>query len=306
MSLQSKKIYLTAIRLAVTGLPFIAMLGGVTKANALPTSISTVLSEIKQKQAIKNENIVNTITQSIEQRDDVIIDTDPLPKDEKKSRDERPTDVVIEDDSRTSPRDETVATDEPRFSCKYVDNKYTVMYNPEAQSGQGYAWAVPQKLGGGWTAQRRCQEISRRLEEYRPDGLLELRTAVENNYNTICATTQKQPSCRIVLTVPPGKDPVLVRDQVFENIVLADSGEYTEGVNTFTSNNQNNQILNQIGNILNVDLSNSSSNTIKSNKNGINLRPFLAVSDGGTGQKLNRLNRVNKQNSPVLNPENFR
>jgi len=67
-------------------------------------------------------------------------------------------------------------------------------------------------MGDGWTSERRCTEIST-ARTYRPDGLIELRTDVENNYNTVCVTTENDPSCRIVFTVPPVKirlQPVIV------------------------------------------------------------------------------------------------
>ena len=117
-----------------------------------------------------------------------------------------------------------------RFACQSTNGEYTVMYYPESQPNQAYPWAVPSLLGGGWTPERRCNEISRRLELYRPDGLQELRTGVENGYNVICATTQTNSSCRIVLTVPPGQDPIATRDRVFENLTVADSGQQTEGI----------------------------------------------------------------------------
>lgn len=163
-----------------------------------------------------------------------------------------------------------------RFACQTVNGEYTVMYYPESQPDQAYAWAVPSLLGGGWTPERRCAEISRRLESYRPDGLQELRTGTENGYNVICATTQQSPGCRIVLTVPPGQDPVATRDRVFENLAVADSGQQTDGVSTFTGGGDD--LLDRLGNVFNLPSRRSS--------NGIDLRPFLDQTDGGTGARL--------------------
>ncbi|HEY9806075.1 MAG TPA: COP23 domain-containing protein, partial [Candidatus Obscuribacterales bacterium] len=101
----------------------------------------------------------------------------------------------------------TEAANGPRFTCEVLNGQYTVVYHPESRPSESYPWATPSQLGGGWTPQARCSEISRRLEFYRPDGLQEMRTAVENNYNTVCVTTEKNSSCRIVLTVPPNQDP---------------------------------------------------------------------------------------------------
>lgn len=178
-----------------------------------------------------------------------------------------------------------------RFSCQMQNGQYTVMYAPESQPGQLYPWATPTELGGGWTPERRCAEISRRLEQYRPDGLLQLQTGVENGYNTVCVTTQQVASCRIVLTVPPGQDPLITRDRVFENIAVADSGQATDAVTTFAGGDDD--ILGQIGNVLGIPGSARSRRPAAS----INLRPFLDRADGGTGAQL-------RPNS--LNPNRFR
>jgi hypothetical protein len=153
-------------------------------------------------------------------------------------------------------------------------------------------------MGRTWPAERRCQEISARLESYRPDGLLTLDTGVENGYNIVCVTTQTVPGCRIVFTVPPGQDPSLTRNQVFENLASADQGQPTQGVNTFVSNDSH--IIDQIGDLLGLP----SSASTDSGYSGINLRPFLAPSDGGTGTRLTEERAV--PSGRLLNPENFR
>jgi hypothetical protein len=199
--------------------------------------------------------------------------------------------------AQTSPQPDV--TSGTRFACQYTDGQYTVMYYPQSQPGQAYAWATPTELGGGWTEERRCNEISRRLEFYRPDGLLEMQTGIENGYNTICVTTQQNASCRIVLTVPPGQDPLVTRDRVFENLAVADRGQQTDSVTTFTGGDDG--ILNRIGEALNIDLPGGRSN---SSANSINLRPFLDQADGGTGARLQ--GGVPAQSSPQLNPDSFR
>jgi hypothetical protein len=185
-----------------------------------------------------------------------------------------------------------------RFSCQLVDGQYTVVYSPESQPGQFYPWAVPMELGGGWTPDRRCNEISRRLEFYRPDGLLELQTGIENGYNTVCVTTQSNSTCRIVLTVPPGQDPLVTRDRVFENLAVADSGQRTDAVNTYGGSGSD-DILQQIGDALDLDLPASGN---QRSRRSINLRPFLDAADGGTGAQL----QSSPTTSPRLNPDRFR
>ena len=206
-----------------------------------------------------------------------------------------PPDVVVDTDSPGAPSPTSTSTStrntDTRFSCQTVNGEYTVVYHPQSQPNQSYPWAVPKQLGGGWNPLERCQEISRRLESYRPDGLVELTTSVENNYDVLCVTTEADPSCRIVLTVPPGQDPVVTRDRVFENLLTADSGQTTQGVNTFSGGDRNGQILDQLGQLINGS----------GKSDGINLQPFLAPEDGGTGPiKMNQSTPSNSQQLPDL------
>jgi hypothetical protein len=221
------------------------------------------------------------------------------------SQQDRNTPIAADVQVETSPQGSKPASEtsnQPRFSCQFLNGQYTVMYSPESQPGQSYAWATPSTLGGGWTEERRCNEITRRLEFYRPDGLLEMQTSVENNYNIVCVTTQKEPACRIVLTVPPGQDPQSTRDRVFENLTIADGGQDTEAVNTFVGGDSNSQLLNQV---LNQGLSSLGIGNSSIRRSGnINLRPFLDPGDGGTGTKLRR--GMPTRPNPRLNPEGFR
>jgi hypothetical protein len=182
-----------------------------------------------------------------------------------------------------------------RFLCATENGRPTVMYQPEDQPGQRFAWAVPQQMGGGWTPERRCAEIASRLERYRPDGLVEMQTGVENGYNTVCVTTDNVPSCRIVFTVPKGQDPVSTRDRVFQNLAIADSGQRTAGV--FTLRDQNANLIGDLGKALNIDLggllgsktSQATATPAAPASNGIYLKPFLSKADGGTGERLNQI-----------------
>jgi hypothetical protein len=176
------------------------------------------------------------------------------------------------------------------------------MYSPISQPDQMYPWATPRQMGGGWTPERRCNTISQRLETYRPDGLLALDTRRQGNYDIVCVTTQADPSCRIVFTVPPGQNAEVTRDRVFDNLLIADSGEQTQGVTTFSGNG--NDIVNQIGELFGVNPNSAATNR----NNSINLLPFLDEADGGTGTQLRSTpNNVPKTtNTPRLDPDNFR
>ncbi len=210
-------------------------------------------------------------------------------------RGQPPADIIIDADpqvlpsppSSQLPSSPTSQSTNARFTCQNFNGQSTVMYNPTSQPGRAYPWAVPKTLGDGWTAARRCQEISQRLEMYRPDGLQELKTGYENNYQTICVTTEKVSGCRIVLTVPPGQNAEIIRDRVFESISVADSGQMTQGVNAYTGG-RNNNFLNQLGQLFNRTKPSTLTQPITRNNNGINLRPFLETADGGTGERLNK------------------
>lgn len=210
------------------------------------------------------------------------------------------------DGSAPSTTVETVSEGK-RFTCEMINGRYTVTYHPASEPGANYPWAVPQSLGGGWSAEKRCIEISRRLESYRPDGLLELQTNVENNYDTVCVTTEEAPGCRIVFTVPPGQNAIATRDQVFENLVQANEGQSTTGVNTF----QDGGIAELLGQVEGLFGSQGSFGTVtnphRATGQGIYLKPFLDQADGGTGEYLGT-SRYRPQNrpSPRLDPSIFR
>lgn len=223
---------------------------------------------------------------------EVIIDNEP------------PATEVPTSDTR---RQSTNVNEDRRFSCKYVDGEYTVMYHPESQPKQVYPWATPGQMGGGWTEEKRCYAISQRLEQYRPDGLLELKTGVKNGYDILCVTTQAQSDCRILLTVPLGYDPEITRDLIFENLVTADAGRATQGINTFANNNQAGNLLGKIDRIWQ-----SSNSTSRRKSDGIDLRPFLDFTDGGTGTQLTKgVSRTtvtpdSGNSRHRLNPDGFR
>jgi len=187
-----------------------------------------------------------------------------------------------------------------RFSCQYRDGRNLVMYQPRSQPGQLFAWASPANMGGGWSNEKRCNEISRRLEQYRPDGLVEMRTSTENGYNIICATTEQNPACRIILTVPVGSDPNTIRDRVFANLSTADSGQTTAPVNTLVGRSGNS--ANGLLGILGIPTNSPSPSTYR--RQGIDLKPFLDRADGGSGRGLT--NGYSAEPGSRLAPGNFR
>jgi hypothetical protein len=230
---------------------------------------------------------------------DVVVDTEPAG---------RASTSTNRDSTIPSVQGNTQTSSGVRFTCDFINGQYTVMYHPESQQSQSYAWATPSNMGDGWTPQRRCQAIAQRLESYRPEGLQEMRTGVKNGYNIICVTTGVSSDCasRIVLTVPPGQDPMLTRDRVFQNLTVADTGQRTEGVNTLVNGSNVTQVLNDL---FKLGLpSGGVSNNTQARSQNINLRPFLDRYDGGTGAQLRNGVRTNvpARSNNRLNPGNFR
>ena len=190
-----------------------------------------------------------------------------------------------------------------RFTCQFYNGQYTVMYQPQSIPGEFFPWAAPRTLGGGWSPQRRCEAIASRLELYRPDGLEELQTSVQNNENIVCVTTRTNPLCRIVLTVPRGQDPFVVLNDVFQNLITADSGRQTVPVNTYITNGRRVNGLDNLGRTV-LGLGN---NPMTASRSGINLKPFLTPEDGGT---LTSSTTQKPESAPAnrrrLNPNSFR
>jgi hypothetical protein len=199
------------------------------------------------------------------------------------------------------------SANQPRFRCDMSAGRPVVMYYPESRPSQGFAWATPAAMGGGWSADRRCAEISRRLEQYRPDGLTEMRTSLENGYNTVCATTDRNPACRIIFTVPRGQDPVVTRDSVFQNLLVADRGGSTQPIATFAPNgNPNGSRGDRLGNWIDSGIRVLGGSDLprgispyRSGGDGIALKPFLDARDGGTGSSL--VNPATQRPNPRFN-----
>ncbi|MEC4984897.1 MAG: COP23 domain-containing protein [Oscillatoria sp. PMC 1068.18] len=198
-------------------------------------------------------------------------------------------DIIIDTDSgNTTTNNTNTSYEVPRFTCESSNGQPTVMYQPDSQPGEKYPWAVPVRLGGGWTEARRCDEIARRLEAYRSDNMMELSTRKEGNYDIVCVTSQVVPACRIVFTVPPGQNPWAVRDRVFQNLLTANSGDYTQGVVTYSGQNSIEGLLR--GN--------------SAQPANIDLRPFLDANDGGTATRIDDSETTNATEPEVNNTSN--
>ena len=162
-----------------SGCAFLTALVSITPlvcvAQSLPTelrspveSIGSEPSDLENADAIEvDTGEADTETSGLETVDPSAVDAD---------------DVSGTDESELStPADasiDTTTASTSRFFCQFTRGQYTVMYAPKSRPNEAFPWAIPQALGGGWSPELRCLEISRRLERYRPDGLLELQTAI--------------------------------------------------------------------------------------------------------------------------------
>ena len=72
--------------------------------------------------------------------------------------------------------------------------------------------------GGGWTPERRCQEVSQRFEGFRQQGRLQyLTTGRINGQPVICtAKAEGAPCDGLLYTLKPGQDPTTALRNLFD------------------------------------------------------------------------------------------
>lgn len=114
-----------------------------------------------------------------------------------------------------------------RFYCELRPDSeqggeiYTVMYRHD--KGRKPWLRLVTTLGGNWSPQARCEEIARRLEGFREDGLLSLTYRDDPNTPTqyvICAKTKaSKDGCPLLLTLLRGADPDKMLRQVAESLI---------------------------------------------------------------------------------------
>jgi len=90
-------------------------------------------------------------------------------------------------------------------------------------------WTSAAFSESGYSAQRRCQEVSRRFQTYYDDGSLSfITTGRMNGQNVICvARSHGGPCAGLLFTLKPGANPTQVVNQLF-NIRTRASGPLNE------------------------------------------------------------------------------
>ena len=94
-----------------------------------------------------------------------------------------------------------------RFSCELRQdtNKevWTVMYDNDDKKQPWLGIVIT--MGGGWSPERRCQEIERRLENFREDGLVSLGYRDDPNtpqQQVLCVKTKSSgENCPLLMTL---------------------------------------------------------------------------------------------------------
>ncbi|MFM2063103.1 MAG: hypothetical protein RLZZ507_2773 [Cyanobacteriota bacterium] len=103
---------------------------------------------------------------------------------------------------------------EDAFSCVYVPapeiggQVWSVMYS-NGKIGRPWLRMV-NSFGGDWNSEKRCEEITERLEKFRQGGLIGFSHRPDPNtpkQSVICAITKIDPrNCNILVTLKPGAD----------------------------------------------------------------------------------------------------
>ena len=105
----------------------------------------------------------------------------------------------------------------------------TIAWVPERQGHVRFiGWKSEYFAKGGWTPQKRCQEVSKKFQEFQESGRLEnLTTGKNNGYSVVCAVANNEQSCNgnnQLFTLKNNSDPGLVLEQLV-NIAQGKSSE---------------------------------------------------------------------------------
>jgi len=96
-----------------------------------------------------------------------------------------------------------------KFSCVTADGIPTTV----AQTARGNVpvikWVSKEFDGAGWTAQRRCQEVSDRFQKFHQSGELNyLTTGKMGGQQVVCVTNENGKDCRgLLVTIRPTSTP---------------------------------------------------------------------------------------------------
>lgn len=105
------------------------------------------------------------------------------------------------------------------FKCEMIQGvPTTVGISPkwENQSRPFMRWSSDKFGPSGWTPQKRCQEVTRRLNQSFFEGGTYITHGIMNGFPIICTTNKAGKECnQLLFTLPRGSDPELILEDLF-------------------------------------------------------------------------------------------
>ncbi|MGK7884984.1 MAG: COP23 domain-containing protein [Crocosphaera sp.] len=100
------------------------------------------------------------------------------------------------------------------FKCVMIESiPTTVIISPKWENKQRLfiRWSSEWFTPSGWTPQKRCQEVTRRLNQSFSEGEVYVTHGIMNSIPVICTTSKVRDGCsQILFTLPKEEDPIVV------------------------------------------------------------------------------------------------
>lgn len=95
------------------------------------------------------------------------------------------------------------------FTCSQVGGVPTTVVQTPKGNFSVIKWVSHYFANSGWTAEKRCSEVSARFQDYHAQGKLRyLTTGIKNGQNVVCVTQQDKGSCEgLLFTLKAGSNP---------------------------------------------------------------------------------------------------
>ncbi len=121
------------------------------------------------------------------------------------------------------------AQGKPRFSCDTLNGVPATMYNTPRKSSPLILWKS-RKFGVKYPPEKRCQQVSSRLQTGYSNGYKNLTSGKKNNQNILCLTSVPNGVCeQQLLTLTRGEFP----KTVLNNLIDRMSGKSSEVLEQF-------------------------------------------------------------------------
>ncbi len=103
----------------------------------------------------------------------------------------------------------SAASNTVTFTCSQIEGVPATVVQTSKGDVPVIKWVSNYFVNSGWTAERRCNEVSARFQEYHSQGKLKyLTTGIKNGQNVVCVTQQDKGSCEdLLFTLKAGSNP---------------------------------------------------------------------------------------------------